>query len=305
MAAEAVRARRRPTFVWAAWVVLALLLMPVLGDRAWLFLAAVGASALLLSSWVRLPEPGRGAGEHDLVAVAVCYVGVVALMRLAFVGFGTDRVAGLFLGFAAALLLGVVGPVVYTVWVRSGSLGDLGLRSEDLRTTVTLALAFAGVQFAITLWGYDLPAAVDWVPLLVMALVVGVFESVFFRGFVQNRLEARFGSRVGVSGAALLYGAYHVGYGMGLGDIGFLTGLGVIYAVAFAVARNVLVLWPLLTPLGSFFAQLENGDIELPWASILGFADVAALMVAAVWLARRHERRRAEAPVTDLAGAVQ
>lgn len=305
MAAEAVRARRRPTFVWAAWVVLALLLMPVLGDRAWLFLAAVGASALLLSSWVRLPEPGRGAGEHDLVAVAVCYVGVVALMRLAFVGFGTDRVAGLFLGFAAALLLGVVGPVVYTVWVRSGSLGDLGLRSEDLRTTVTLALVFAGVQFAITLWGYDLPAAVDWVPLLVMALVVGVFESVFFRGFVQNRLEARFGSRVGVSGAALLYGAYHVGYGMGLGDIGFLTGLGVIYAVAFAVARNVLVLWPLLTPLGSFFAQLENGDIELPWASILGFADVAALMVAAVWLARRHERRRAEAPVTDLAGAVQ
>jgi hypothetical protein len=50
-----------------------------------------------------------------------------------------------------------------------------------------LALVFAGVQFVLTLWGYDLPAAVNWVPLLVMALVVGVFESIFFRGFVQNR----------------------------------------------------------------------------------------------------------------------
>ena len=31
----------------------------------------------------------------------------------------------------------------------------------------------------------------------------------------------------------------------------FLFGLGVLYAVAFALVRNVLVLWPLLTPLGS------------------------------------------------------
>jgi uncharacterized protein len=216
-------------------------------------------------------------------------------MRLAFAGFTTDRTAGLFLCFAAALLLGVAGPVTFTVWIRGGSLRDLGISAEGVWPTLGLAVLFGGVQFALTLWGFALPAPVDWVPLLAMALVVGVFESVFFRGFIQNRLEATFGPVGGVGGAAALYGAYHVGYGMGLTEIGFLTGLGVTYAVAFALARNLLVLWPLLTPLGSFFANVKTGDIELPWASIAGFGDVLVIMVAIGWFGRRHERRRTAA----------
>jgi uncharacterized protein len=43
----------------------------------------------------------------------------------------------------------------------------------------------------------------------------------------------------------------------------FLTGLGVVYAVAFAIGRTVIVLWPLLTPLGSFYATVKTGDIKL------------------------------------------
>jgi membrane protease YdiL (CAAX protease family) len=161
--------------------------------------------------------------------------------------------------------------------------------------TAPLALLFASVQFALTLWGYDLPAPVDWVPLLVMALVVGVFETVFFRGFIQIRLEAAYGPVVGIGGAALLYALYHLGYGMGGEELLFLGGLGVVYAVAFAQTRSALVLWPLLTPLGSFFSSVDAGDIELPWASIAGFADVLVAMALAVWVGSRHARRlRAE-----------
>jgi len=136
-----------------------------------------------------------------------------------------------------------------------------------------------------------------------MALVVGVFESVFFRGFIQSRLEDRFGTVAGIGGAALLYGAYHVGYGMGWTEIPFLTGLGIVYAVTFALAQNLIVLWPLLTPLGSFFANVETGDIDLPWTSILGFADVFAVMVCAVWWAHRHERRPAAPKVMSSTSA--
>jgi len=73
----------------------------------------------------------------------------------------------------------------------------------------------------------------------------------------------------------------------------FLFGLGVVYAVAFGVVRNLLVIWPLLTPMGGFFANVSEGGFELPWASIAGFADVLALMAAAFVLAFRRERRRA------------
>jgi hypothetical protein len=54
---------------------------------------------------------------------------------------------------------------------------------------------------------------------------------------------------------------YHVGYGMGGEEILSLFGLGVVYAIAYGLTQNLLVLWPLLTPLGYFFAQLEEGDL--------------------------------------------
>jgi uncharacterized protein len=55
--------------------------------------------------------------------------------------------------------------------------------------------------------------------------------------------------------------------------------------------NNVLVLWPLLIPLGSFYNSLRAGEIDLPWASIAGFVDVMAIMFAAVWFAHRRMRR--------------
>lgn len=132
-----------------------------------------------------------------------------------------------------------------------------------------------------------------WAPLLVMSVVVvGFFEAVFFRGFIQGRFEASFGAGPAVLGAAVLYSLYHVGYGMPADEMVFLFGLGVVYAIAFRLVSNVLVLGPLLTPLGAFYNNVDAGDIDLPWASIAGFADVAVVMAVAVWFSRRRHRRR-------------
>jgi hypothetical protein len=60
------------------------------------------------------------------------------------------------------------------------------------------------------------------------------------------------------------------------------------------MTRNILILWPILTPMGALFNNLESGDIDLPWASIAGFADVAGIMAVAVWLAHRHIRKRSD-----------
>jgi len=129
------------------------------------------------------------------------------------------------------------------------------------------------------------------VPLLTMSLMVGLFESIFFRGFIQTRLSASFGPVPGVFAAAALYALYHVGYGMGLQEMVFLFGLGLVYGIAYLCVNNVLVLWPLLIPIGSFFSNLKSGSIDLPWGAIAGFVDVMAIMFAAIWLAHRRERR--------------
>lgn len=281
--------------VWSAFLVLSVLLLGI--GNGWLYAGLVSAGALVAARAAPLSRGGRAVDRLDLAVVAGLYVGVVALFALAFRVFTQDVVAGLFLSFAAGMLLGVVGPIYYTVWRRGRPLSDLGLGLHDLRATLALGGLLAAVQFALTLWGYDLPAPVDWVPLGFMALTVGLFEAVFFRGFVQNRLEASYGPVLGIGGAASLYAAYHVGFGMGVGEMAFLLGLGLVYAIAFACVRNVFVLWPLLLPTGSFFSQVEEGEIEMPWAAILGFLDVLGLMAAAIWLAVRHERKARAAAV--------
>jgi membrane protease YdiL (CAAX protease family) len=252
-------------------------------------IAAVGL-ALVVARPNRSLAEGR-ADRLDLAVIGGLYLAVVGLFLLAFEVLTTDRTAGLFLAFAGGMVVGVVGPIVYTVWFRQRPLASLGIGGMRLRETVALGLLFAGVQFALTLYGYALPAdREDWVPLLVMSLTVGFFEVVFFRGFVQARLEENFGRAPGVLGAAALYSLYHIGYGMGPGEMTFLFGLGVVYAIAYDLTRNGLVLWPLLVPMGSFFNNLEAGDIDLPWASIAGFVDVLAVFAIAIALAARHER---------------
>lgn len=100
--------------LWSSWVVAALLLLDVVSGARYGLVVAATALLLCLVPHA-LPTRRRMGVRADLLAIAAMYVGVVALMRLAFVGFTTDHVAGLFLSFAAALLLGVVGPIYYTV----------------------------------------------------------------------------------------------------------------------------------------------------------------------------------------------
>ena len=245
------------TTVWFSFCLVSLLALAVLDLQVWAAIVVVAAVVLACVPALR-PRSDPRVDLIDLAAVFGAYVGVVVLFRLAFTVFTTDNVLGLFLCFAAGLLLGVVGPVFYQVWGRRRPLRTLGLSTHELRPTLVMGLVLAAAQFAVTFVGYSMPAPAQWVPLLGMSLVVGFFEAVFFRGFVQGRLEASFGAVPAVAGAALLYGAYHVGYGMGVSDLWFLLALGVVYAVAYQLTTNVLILWPMLTPMGAFFNNLRS-----------------------------------------------
>jgi len=237
-------------------VVVGRLLMALFGGLAYAITAALVGGAVFLSVYVTGDRPQRTGLFHrtvdqrDLLAILGIYAIVIAFYRVAFVVIDNNDML-LLLSFAAGLLVGVAGPVIYTVWLRERPLASLGLSLTNLPRVAALALVFAAVQFSITLWGYDLPGTRDWVTLVGMALMVGVFESVFFRGFVQGRLQASYGAAPAVFGAALLYGWYHLGYSMGLEEMFFLSGLGIVYALAYLTVGNVLVLWPLLTPLGA------------------------------------------------------
>ena len=189
---------RRLPMLWVGFVVISLLALDVVGQTTWAIAVPVTAAAL----WLGTTRPWRAAmtwrlrmiDRHDLAMIAGLYLAVIVLWRLAFTVFTADRWVPLFLCFGAGMLLGVAGPVIYTVWLHRRPLASLGLGLHRLRPTLTLGLLFAAVQAVTMFWGYQLPAPVDWVPLLVLSLAVGLFEAIFFRGFIQGRLEASFGT---------------------------------------------------------------------------------------------------------------
>jgi uncharacterized protein len=289
--------------IWVTWLIAALLFLAVGNGLIYGLTIPLTAGLLVLLAPGLVPNPGRHVDGRDIRTVLLLYVGVVAALYLAFQVFTVERTLGLFLCYAAGLILGVVGPVIYTVWIRGRPLADLGLTTKNWRQAVGLGLALGLIQFFLTLYGYDLPAPVDWVPLLTMSLMVGLFEAIFFRGFIQTRLSASLGPIPGVVAAAALYALYHVGYGMGIREMVFLFGLGLLYGIAYACVNNVLVLWPVLIPIGSFYNNLQSGGIELPWAAIAGFVGVIAIMFAAVWIAHRRERRAVKSTADETSDA--
>jgi hypothetical protein len=207
--------------------------------------------------------------------------------------FTTERVAANFIVFGPITLagLGVALPALYTVLVRHRPLNDLGLTLCHLLPSLVLSLLLGWDTYRQTLATLGVTWGREHVPLVVMVVAVGLFEAVFFRGWLQLRFEEAFGVVPGVILGALCYSLYHVGYGMVRGEMLFLFGLGLVFAAVFRLTRNVIVLWPFYTPVGGLYTNLSEG-LTLPFDATYGFVLTLGLMVAVIVVAGVLYRRR-------------
>lgn len=156
--------------------------------------------------------------NRDLAVVAISWLLVVGTLYTATVIVGPDSGGGLpyFILYAvvAATLFGVGIPLYWTVMVSRRPLADLGLTTRWLGLSVGLQFVFAILQYVGTLAKVQLPPFEQLVPLTALALAIGLFEAVFWRGWILLRLEGAFGVIPAVLLGSLLYAAYHIGYAM-------------------------------------------------------------------------------------------
>jgi hypothetical protein len=144
-----------------------------------------------------------------------------------------------------------------------------------------------------TLATLDIAWTREVIPLVVMALAVGLFEAIFFRGWLQLRFEEAFGLVPSLILGALCYSLYHVGYGMMWGEMLFLFGLGLVFAAFFRLTKNVAVLWPFYTPIGGLYTNLSEG-LTMPFEATYGFLLTLGLMAGAITLAVCLQGKEAE-----------
>jgi membrane protease YdiL (CAAX protease family) len=130
-------------------------------------------------------------------------------------------------------------------------------------------------------------------PLLALALAIGFFEAIFWRGWVLLRLEEAFGVIPAILLDSLLYAAYHIGYGMPMSEMAFLFFIGVMYAVAFRLTKNIFILWPIFQPMGQLVTLIKDG-LKLPLLASVGFLEVLIVMFVLIWLGSRYAKKHAE-----------
>jgi membrane protease YdiL (CAAX protease family) len=195
-------------------------------------------------------------------------------------------------------------PVLYTVLVRGRSLADVGLTMRHLLPSLILGLLLGWDTYRNTLATLDAVWTREALPLVVMALAVGLFEAIFFRGWLQLRFEEAFGVVPGVVLGALCYSLYHVGYGMSWNEMLFLFGLGLVFAAVFRLTKNVAVLWPFYTPIGGLYTNLTEG-LTMPFEATYGFLLTLGLMLAAIVAGILVRRKRMQSVSSSAETPVQ
>lgn len=232
--------------------------------------------------------------NKDLAVVAISWVLVVGALYTATVIVGQYVWGGIayFILYAVigATFFGVGIPLYWIVVVRKRSLGDLGLTTRWLWLSLLLQAVFATLQYVGTLAQVQPPPFEELVPLIALALCIGFFEAVYWRGWVLLRLEEAFGIVPAILLGSALYAAYHIGYAMSVSEMVFLFFVGIMFAVVFRLTKNVLILWPAFQPMGQLVTLIKD-KLTLPFLSTIGFAEVLILMVVLTWLAARYQRK--------------
>jgi hypothetical protein len=230
--------------------------------------------------------------RRDTLVAILSYGLVVAGLYIAFQVFTTERMAANFITFGPVTLagFGVAVPVFYTVLVRNRLLADLGITTKNLIPSLILSLLLGWDTFRNTLGNMNVTWGRQVVPLVVMALAVGLFEAIFFRGWLQLRFENAFGLVPGLILGALCYSLYHIGYGMNFDELLFLFGLGLTFGAFFRLTKNIFVLWPFYTPIGGLYTNLSEG-LQMPFEATYGFLLTLGIMVVVILISIGTQKR--------------
>ena len=72
----------------------------------------------------------------------------------------------------------------------------------------------------------------------------------------------------------------------------FLFFIGLMYAIAFRLTKNIFILWPIFQPMGQLVTLVKDG-LDLPLLASLGFFEALIGMLVLVWLAGRYAKKHA------------
>jgi membrane protease YdiL (CAAX protease family) len=215
-------------------------------------------------------------------------------MVLAYAALGhasNNPIVQFLVGLILLPVLSVGVPVYWTTVVNRQPLSALGLTLRRWPLAVGLGLALTAFE-VVHIWA-GLPSATpvdEWLPQAVTGMVA-LWEPLFVFGWLQLCFEKDFGVLAGIIVAPACFALYHIGFGFSLASVlGQFTGV-LIYAIAFRMATNLIVVWPLLWGASSARVCIERGVCALSWTSVVFTFLLLVVEVIFMALMARRQRR--------------
>src|SRR5512133_621814 len=120
----------------------------------------------------------------DTLVAFASYLLVAVALFTAFQVFTTRQVAANFITYGPVTMVGLgVGiPAFYTVLIRRRPLSDIGITTRHLGPSLVLGVLLGVQTYFATIATLNVAWTRDYLPIVTLALTVGLFEAIFFRG---------------------------------------------------------------------------------------------------------------------------
>jgi membrane protease YdiL (CAAX protease family) len=192
-----------------------------------------------------------------------------------------------------ATVFGVGLPVYYEIILKKNPVSKLGITTKNLWISVLAQIVLA-IAVYFTKINIILDSKFDVVfPLIALALAIGFFEVIFWRGWMLTKIEESFGTIPAIILSSALYSLYHIGYGMNWNEMIFLFFIGLMFAILFVLFRNIFVLWPIYQPFGQLITITKDG-LSLPLIASVGFLEVLIAMGLFIFFTNKYVKKKLE-----------
>lgn len=227
----------------------------------------------------------------DLFVVLIVYLILVAVLYIDFQIVTFNKLFANFVLFSLSLLLiEVITPMVYHRVIKKRPLNQLGITEKYWLSSLLMGfiLGLISILFFLKLSNVS---PINELPLLIISLTVGLSETIFFRGWMQLRLDDAFGAIPSIFIGAVFYALYHICYGVEINQIWVFFILGVIFALIFRLTRNILILWPFFAWTGSFYTMIGKNLIPPNWIIYSYLMIIAVIILFIRFLMLYYEKK--------------
>lgn len=201
--------------------------------------------------------------ETATALVTGCAVIGLSLAMLLFDGARLELFANIILrDVLMVLLIGFCFPLYYVTAPQRQNLRFMGITTLKLKRSLIISIVLALVLLAVFIKESAAPPGFNYYALcaVVYIFAAGVFEVVFFYGFLRCYFEKAFGVIPAIILTAAFYSLHHAGFQP---EFGKLFWVGVMYTAVFYTTRNLAVVFPFFWAVGALWDVLVNSSAGL------------------------------------------